>query len=195
MGFPLPAMQRRYRGPLVSHRLSDLEGREPRPARFASECSRTPLVEQTGVWHKPSMSDLPPPSSNTELPAKDSLKLYVDLVNSERQAIWVRHSTMLVAHAFLVNAASRGSDPTWILYGAGLLLCFVWFVMTWSGWGWFYRMMEQGQRLGVNPPSSNPFNNIEDLTCRWNDALFICANLVIIIFICVYVLELCHLSR
>ena len=128
--------------------------------------------------------------TSNDLPAKDTLKLYVDLVNSERQAIWVRHSTMLIAHAFLVNSATSQGDDAWGLYIAGIILCIVWFWMTWSGWGWFFEMMAQGQKVGVTPPSHNPFNNIKNLTIRWKDALFICANLVIIIFFGVYVWEL-----
>jgi hypothetical protein len=59
------------------------------------------------------------------------LKLYVDLVNSERQAIWARYAAMVVGNSLIFNAISsavnpggRTSETVKLPYNAaGILLC------------------------------------------------------------------------
>jgi len=71
------------------------------------------------------MTDPPPepPGADDSLAA---LKSYVDLANSEKQAIWARHATMVVGNSLLINAVR---DPQLspvlnvILSFAGLFLC------------------------------------------------------------------------
>ena len=55
------------------------------------------------------------------------LKLYVELVNSERQAIWARYATMVVGNSLIFNAIKPGvrtSETVNLPYNAGgNLLC------------------------------------------------------------------------
>jgi|SRR5712671_4614178 len=130
------------------------------------------------------------PPNVTPQDAMASLKLYVDLANSERQAIWTRHATMLVANSLIVtaarsDAARSGSGDALFLNGAGLALCIVWFIMIWNGYTWFYKSMEDGKSLPVDP-SLNPFAGIPDISVRWKDVLFLCAVAVSVIFAAVY---------
>jgi|SRR5215208_4000875 len=61
--------------------------------------------------------------------AMASLKLSVDLVNSERQVVWSRTAAMLVANSFIINALG-GLPESMILHTvialSGILLCFIW---------------------------------------------------------------------
>ena len=59
----------------------------------------------------------PPPTTNDYLAA---LKFYVDLANSEKQAIWARHATMVVGNSLLINAieTEKGSGVGTMLSGA-----------------------------------------------------------------------------
>jgi hypothetical protein len=137
------------------------------------------------------------PSSADEMA---SLKLYVDLANSEKQAIWARHATMLVGNSLIVNAvrsdiAKLEPMTTVFLNGAGLSLCIIWAVMTWTGWTWFYKCMAEGKKLNV---PHNPFKNIEDLptiATRARDIIFICTMAVVVIFAAVYLVGLLPLIR
>lgn len=119
-----------------------------------------------------------------------ALRFYVDLANSERQAIWVRHSTMIVGNSFIVGAikSDPAAGPSW-LSGAGLCLCVAWAVITWVGWGWFYTVMRES-KLVLSDPVLNPFAGIENLGRRRRDTVFICAMVVIAIFSSVYVADL-----
>src|SRR5712691_6225195 len=98
------------------------------------------------------MVDSNPPQA-ADIPPQDamaSLKLYVDLANSERQAIWTRQATMLVANSLIVTAARSDaakavSGDALFLNGAGLALCVIWFIMIWDGYTWFYKSMEAGK--------------------------------------------------
>jgi hypothetical protein len=143
----------------------------------------------------------PPPTADPSAPkpldkadAMAALKLYVDLANSERQAIWARHATMLVGNTLMLNAARpNAANPdavsTLLFNGAGLLLCVVWALMTWYGWGWFYDAMEKGNALPVDK-SLNPFANIPDISVRRKDSIFIFAMMVVAIFATVYFVNL-----
>jgi hypothetical protein len=119
-----------------------------------------------------------------------SLKLYVVLANSERQAIWARHATMLVANSLMVNvahdAAKNGSGDALFLNVAGLALCLIWLVMICDGYRWFWKSMEEGKALPVSDPSLNPFARIQDISDWRKDWLFLCAVVVPVIFAAVY---------
>jgi hypothetical protein len=140
------------------------------------------------------MADTPPePIAAAPSPADlmASLKLHVDLANSEKQAIWARHATMLVGNSLIVNAV-RSDTPTpttiW-LNAAGLALCVVWAVMTFSGWNWFYKALEDGKNVPVDP-SLNPFASFQNIGRRRTDWILICAVSVVLIFASIYLVGL-----
>src|SRR5688500_6546731 len=113
--------------------------------------------------------DLPPPPSEDLMAA---LKLYVDLANSEKQAIWARHATMVVGNSLLINAVMQKPEA-WtnrFLNIAGLFICFLWTVMTWVGWDWFRKSLREGKALSVHP-SLNPFSTYDDIGDRHSDTI------------------------
>ena len=114
-----------------------------------------------------------------------SLKLHVYLANSEKQAIWTRHATMIVANSVLINGAWSMTPATvapWLnLFGFFLRL--VWGVMT-----WFYKTIKDGKSIRV-AESLNPFADIT-IGERRKDTIFICAMLVVAIFASMYVVGL-----
>ena len=141
--------------------------------------------------HNARMADNPSSASPMTEGAIAALKLYVDLVNSERQAIWTRHATMLVGNSILINAAAGdlGSRTSICLSFLGLFLCVLWGIITWDGWYWFYKGMEDAKKLPVDP-ALNPFSSILSLTDRHADKIFKCTMAVIVIFGLVYLSEL-----
>ena len=149
------------------------------------------------------MSTTETPSGQTlpEVPAKlspgdtlSALKLFADMSNAEKQAIWARHATMVVGNSLIINAI-RTDVPkpdafnTLFLNAAGLLLCIVWFVMTWVGWGWFYKSMVDATKVS-NDPMLNPFASYPRLASRRSDTVFLCASAVVLIFASMYVVGL-----
>ena len=125
-----------------------------------------------------------------------ALKLYVDLANSERQAIWARNAAMLVGNSFVINAIK--SEPAKTEAGlnlffsvAGLSLCIVWGIMVWDGWGWFYKHMVAAKALPV-PPQINPFADFKELGDWTTDRIFKCTMAVVIIFVLMYVASIVH---
>ena len=138
---------------------------------------------------------MPDPTTKSKPPSADdalaALKFYVDLANSEKQAIWARHATMVVGNSLLINAVR--SDPfSWTnvsLCVAGLVLCILWGIMTWVGWTWFYKAMADANKLPIDP-LLNPFSSFPNLGDRRRDKIFMCTMAVIVIFGLVYVVAL-----
>lgn len=135
-----------------------------------------------------------PPTLGEKLAA---LRLYIDLSNSEKQAIWARHATMIVGNSLIINAIrtepSTSSNSIWFNV-AGLGLCVVWAIMTWVGWGWFYKAMQDSIKL-VSDPLLNPFASFSNLASRRHDKVFICAMVVVGIFAFMYLIGLAPLLR
>jgi hypothetical protein len=136
------------------------------------------------------MVEAPPPSIETAATDKMAVvKLYVDLANSEKQAIWARQATMLVGNSILLSGISADKGSHQLFNFAGLGLCVVWAIMTYSGWSWFYKVMQDAKEL-VPDPSLNPFAKIPQLARRLTDTIFLCAMAVVAIFAFVYVIGL-----
>lgn len=77
------------------------------------------------------------------------LESAVAILNAERQTIWNRFNTMLVANVFLLTVAfsqefanSFMTGGEVVLYGAGLVLTWSWLKLTSEGWK-YYRNCEQ----------------------------------------------------
>jgi hypothetical protein len=127
------------------------------------------------------------------------LKLYVDLVNSERQAIWARYATMVVGNSLIFNAiilGGRTSETVNLPYNAagillcfGIILCVIWTVMTWVGWNWFRDLQEDAKKLCTGG-SINPFTQTKP---RHPGVMFFCAMFVPFIFMLVYFIGLVYL--
>src|SRR4051812_33523823 len=84
--------------------------------------------------------------------AEATLKLYVDLINSERQAIWARNAAMLVGNSFIINAIkselARSEPGLNLLFSlAGIAICGLWAIMTWAGWTWYHNLMLAAGKL------------------------------------------------
>jgi hypothetical protein len=82
-------------------------------------------------------------------------KAYVDLANSERQAIWARNASMLVANSFMLSAIAN-LHPAWLrdwFAVAGLILCVAWYFMMKRGWILQGGLMREGGKivLGETP--------------------------------------------
>jgi hypothetical protein len=140
------------------------------------------------------MADSEPDKSLSTADYLAVLKMHVDVSNGEKQAIWARQATMLVGNSLIVNAAwsdaaKLDAGATLFLNGAGLLLCLVWVVMTWNGWGWFHESLAGAKRVPI-APALNPFAGIPDPYRRWRDSIFVCALLVVAIFAGIYVIGL-----
>jgi hypothetical protein len=138
----------------------------------------------------------PDPTPISPADAMASLKLSIDLVNSERQAIWARMGAMLVANSFIINAIGsfRLESSLGITFAAvGFLLCIIWALMVWDGWGWFYQFMLDGKKIAVDP-RLNPFARVEDLGIRSSDRMFRCAIAIPGIFSVLYLIAILHFA-
>lgn len=65
----------------------------------------------------------------------------VSVVNSERNAIWQRYSTMLIANSIIIGFLVKHefSQSLYVLAGSllGICLCILWFLITEDGWRFF----------------------------------------------------------
>jgi hypothetical protein len=114
----------------------------------------------------------------------------VDSANGEKQAIWTRHATMLVGNSLIIagvraDGSNLDTGTTIFLNGLGLLLCLVWAVMNWSGWGWFHKALADGSRVPVDP-LLNPLSSTNHIAvllilfsfvqCWWSSFLLLEIN-------------------
>lgn len=122
------------------------------------------------------------------------LKMYVDSANGEKQAIWTRHATMLVGNSLIIagvraDGSNLAAGTTIFLNGLGLVLCIVWALMNWNGWGWFHKALADGSKVPVDP-LLNPFADFNTPYRRRSDSIFVCAMSVVFIFALIYVVGL-----
>jgi hypothetical protein len=140
------------------------------------------------------------PAKINDISASDAmatLKMYVDLANSERQAIWARNAAMLVGNSFIINAIK--SEPAKSEAGlnlffsvAGIAICILWAIMTWEGWTWFYKSIVDARKLPI-VPQLNPFASYgKNFPDRHADTIFKCTMTVIVIFSAMYVASIKH---
>jgi hypothetical protein len=127
--------------------------------------------------------------------AKATLKLYVDLINSERAAIWARNAAMLVGNSFIINAIksepARSESGLNLLFSlAGIAICVLWFIMTWVGWAYSNKLMRKAEKLPVGDPQLNPFKWVGPTTYR--DWILWCTMALIVLFALMYVASIGH---
>lgn len=125
-----------------------------------------------------------------------AVKLYVDLVNSERQAIWARNAAMLVGNSFIANSMKTSvegdSTPLNVAFSlAGMAICLIWAVMTWRGWGTFHHLTLEARSIVPGP--LNPFSSSRNRIKRGHDVIFQCTMALIVVFFALYVMGLVDL--
>jgi hypothetical protein len=84
------------------------------------------------------MSDADSATSPDEIAV---FQAYIDLINSERETIWARHNSLLVANSLIVGALAISPTALWenkwaalAMIGAGLLISAAWLGITVQGW-------------------------------------------------------------
>jgi hypothetical protein len=131
----------------------------------------------------------PPPSPPQLSDYLATLKLHVDMANSEKQAIWARQASMVVGNSLLINAIEfeKGSWTGSILSIAGLLLCVLWGIITSDGWKWSYKPILDAKKLPI-PPELNPFSSFphKGKGDRHSDVIFKCTMAMIGLFGLIY---------
>ena len=69
------------------------------------------------------------------------LQAYIDLINSEREAIWARHNALLVANSLIIGALAISPAALWQnkwaalgMISAGAIISAAWLGITLEGW-------------------------------------------------------------
>ena len=69
------------------------------------------------------------------------LQAYIDLINSEREAIWARHNALLVANSLIIGALAISPTALWQnkwaalgMISAGAIISAAWLGITLEGW-------------------------------------------------------------
>jgi hypothetical protein len=81
------------------------------------------------------------------------LQAYVDLINSEREAIWARHNALLVANSLIIGALAMSPAALWEnkwaalgMISAGAIISAAWLGITLQGWSAMKRHAENSPR-------------------------------------------------
>src|SRR5437868_13752607 len=91
------------------------------------------------------------PVVETEIHSDTSLTLlytcYIQLINSERQAIWQRFTAMILANSFIITFLLRDTfqGVAFAISGCGLAISTMWLVMTVRAWIHFFRLYKAAQ--------------------------------------------------
>ncbi len=149
-----------------------------------------------------SKDTIPPPKDGpaASTDATATLKMYVDIVNSEKQAIWARHATMVVGNSLILNAIKQVKleetlENTYRFFNfMGLLLCIVWLAIVCFGWRRCYQFMMDAKKLPACG-APNPFNEFPKFEYWILDPIFICAICVVAIFASMYAFGLYPFCR
>ncbi len=145
------------------------------------------------------MKQKSPASSSDEIAV---FQAYVDLINSERETLWVRHNALLLANSLIIGALAISPAALWenqwaalVMLGAGLLVSAAWIGLTVLAWASIRRHAE----LAGNFASScfahlpNPF--AETICNRAQTKMHRLVLLVIAVFMFMYLgLALMRLS-
>lgn len=125
--------------------------------------------------------------------AESLFKIYVDLTNSERQAIWARNGTLLFANVLAMNAivfaGSRAPELRPTLCYAGIGLCVLWAALAIEGWRYFYKHMRATFVLGWPEQHLHPFREFKNRGL-FQDTIFLLTMLLIAGVIAIYVIIL-----
>jgi len=146
---------------------------------------------------KPSPVEIKPPpatfdgSQHTDIAGTQIFLAAVQILNSERQALWQRYAAMIVAHTFLINVLPRADQNEQIIFSmCGLWLCVVWFFVTAIPWYYYDRMVNNAASftwVGF-PRNVNPLSEGVTLSRHfsWGGALKFFSFSTILPFVVVY---------
>ena len=110
---------------------------------------------------------------------------HIAVLNSERQTIWQRYNSMLVANSFFLSFLDRQHPRFGAL--AGLLLCAAWWITTWSGYRLFSAQIAELAKFEwpMPPKAANPMV-VSDEYVRGGDWIRKLAFTVIVLFAVIY---------
>ncbi|MGH6825680.1 hypothetical protein [Methyloceanibacter sp.] len=84
------------------------------------------------------------------------LQAYIDLINSEREAIWARHNALLVANSLIIGALAISPTALWEnkwaalgMIGAGVLISAAWLLITVEGWSAMKRHADRARTFAL----------------------------------------------
>jgi hypothetical protein len=116
---------------------------------------------------------------------------YIQLINSERQAIWQRFAAMIMANSFLIGFLSKDNSQTVALSVTicGFAVTILWLLMTIRGWRHFFRLYQAAQAFSWTAlPGINPTRiGLSGLQAWWRDIVFLSALITIVIFLFLYI--------
>ena len=123
---------------------------------------------------------------------------YIQLINSERQAIWQRFAAMIMANSFLIGFLSK-DNTTGIaiaVAGCGLAVSISWLLMTIRAWTHFYRLYQAAQAFSWGAlPGINPARiDLPGSYTWWRDIVFLSALATISVFLILYVGLMYHFA-
>ena len=96
---------------------------------------------------------------------------YIDLINSEREAIWARHNALLVANSLIVGALAISPTALWEnkwaafgMIGAGAIISAAWLGITLQGWSAMKRHADLAAKFASTRFKHLP-NALDDTLC------------------------------
>ena len=85
------------------------------------------------------------------------LQAYVDLINSEREAIWARHNALLVANSLIIGALAISPAALWQnkwaalgMISAGAIISAAWLGITLEGWSAMKRHADRCEKIRLD---------------------------------------------
>ena len=82
------------------------------------------------------------------------LQAYVDLIDSEREAIWARHNALLVANSLIIGALAISPAALWQnkwaalgMISAGAIISAAWLGITLEGWSAMKRHADRARKF------------------------------------------------
>jgi len=114
------------------------------------------------------MSDVDSANSSDEIAI---FQAYIDLINSEREAIWARHNALLVANSLIVGALAISPtalwENKWAAFGmisAGAIISAAWLGITLQGWSAMKRHADLAAKFASTRFKHLP-NALDDTLC------------------------------
>ena len=99
------------------------------------------------------------------------LQAYVDLINSEREAIWARHNALLVAKSLIIGALAISPAALWQnkwaalgMIGAGAIISAAWLGITLEGWSAMKRHADVARKFAATHFKHLP-NALDETLC------------------------------
>lgn len=114
------------------------------------------------------MSDVDSANSSDEIAV---FQAYIDLINSEREAIWARHNALLVANSLIIGALAISPtalwENKWAAFGmisAGAIISAAWLGITLQGWSAMKRHADLAAKFASTRFKHLP-NALDEILC------------------------------